>query len=515
VLGGDHEIRFGVDYYTADTTSQTLYPNHRRLFIYDRNNPAGYKEIWWVQDYIFDVGFKRVSFYLSDTATFGNLTANVGLRYDKETGSHNAATAPALLFNGTTPIFTSHLGTVSTIAGTVAGAYEVFSPRVSLTYDITGNGKNVVKASFARYGSQGGNSIASRTWGLGQREIDVYWNDINGDLVPQIGEWSDHPDDWLWWSVDKYDPYNTTSPNKFDPDFNSPILTEITLSFEKELGEDFAFGMNLFYKKTGNLVWSRGMFTVPMTGAASGLTYAAGDFETAANWYKKGDYVFQGGSTKPWYERYYVPNASYLTNYGSDRYNLYQAVQLIFSKKLSGGWMLDASFTYSDWKSHYDAAEYFDKTNFDFYDGGVCAFASGGSGVTGMYVNSRWQLKISGLVRLLWGFNVTGVFQAREGYIIPYHESFKRGSGLSWTNMYEVGKMMGDDRLPTLWVLNVGLEKIFNILSTLTVTLFVNGYNITNNATTLKVNPLIGATQGQVERILNPGIFQFGVRVKF
>ncbi|MCK5057281.1 MAG: hypothetical protein KAT34_11535 [Candidatus Aminicenantes bacterium] len=370
-----------------------------------------------------------------------------------------------------------------------------------------------MKASYARYGSQGGNSIASHTWALGWREIAVYWNDLNGDLVPQLGEWSDHPDDWLWWSVNKYNPYNSTSPNKFAFDFNSPILTEITLSFEKELGEDFVIGMNLFYKKTSNLLWRRGMFMAPMSDP--GVPKIPGELETADNWYKAGDYIFDDGSTKPWYERHYVPDATFLTNHSSDRYNQYTAAQLIFSKKLAGGWMLDASFTYSDWKSHYDAAEYFDKTNFDFYDGGACAFDSGGSGVTGMHVNSRWQFKISGLVRLLWGINLTGVFQAREGYIIPYHESFERGSGLSWTNMYEVGKMMGDDRLPTLWVLNVGLEKTFNVSSTLTVTLFVNGYNITNNATTLKVNPLIGSTQGQVERILNPGIFQFGVRVKF
>ena len=32
VMGGDHEIRFGVDYYTAQTTTQTMYPNQRILF---------------------------------------------------------------------------------------------------------------------------------------------------------------------------------------------------------------------------------------------------------------------------------------------------------------------------------------------------------------------------------------------------------------------------------------------------------------------------------------------------
>jgi hypothetical protein len=34
ILGGDHEIKFGVDYYTGDTTTQTYLPNQRVLNIY-------------------------------------------------------------------------------------------------------------------------------------------------------------------------------------------------------------------------------------------------------------------------------------------------------------------------------------------------------------------------------------------------------------------------------------------------------------------------------------------------
>jgi hypothetical protein len=515
LLGGDHEIRFGVDYYTADTTSQEYYPNHRVLWILDRNDPYGYKQLWWVQDYAFDVGFKRVSFYLSDTATFGKLTANVGLRYDKETGSHNPATSPALLFNGTTPIFTDYMSEVSAIAGTADAAYEVISPRISFTYDITGDGKNVVKASFAQYGSQSGNDIANHTWALGWREIDVYWNDMNGDLVPQIGEWDEDFNTWRWWSIDPYDPYANVSPNKYDKDFNSPVLTELTLAFEKALGEDVAVALNLFYKKTTNILWYRGMFTVDKTGASSGLTYAAGAVETKDNYFEAGTFTFLDGSSKPYYERYYVPNATMLTNHGNGRYNLYTALQLIFSKKLAGGWMFDASFTYADWKQHYDVDEYFDMTNFEYNQDGAVAPESGGSGITGIYVNARWQFKLSGLYQLPWGINVTGVFQAREGYVIPYHEEYERGSGLGWTNMYEVGKQVGDDRLPTFWMLNLGLEKAFKVSDTTTATLFVDGYNITNNATTLKVNTLIGSAQGDIERILNPGLFQFGIRVSF
>ncbi len=506
VMGGDHEIRFGADYYTATTTTQSVWPNKRCLWILDRNDPGGWKEIWWLRDYYFDVGFKRISAYLSDTATFGKLTVNLGLRYDKETGSHNAATVPGLKFNGVTPIFTGYLGDLSIPGRDVDAAYEVISPRVSFTYDITGDGKNVVKGTFARYGGQSGNDIAYHVWGASWSEIDVYWAD-DGDLIPELGEWSEDPADWLYWSIDPLDPYATASPNAFDPDFNSPILTEFTFAYEKGFGEDVALALNLFYKKTTNLLWYRGYFVDKSINRY--------ELDTAANWYQAGTYTFADGKSKPYYQRYEVPNATYLSNH-SGSYNLYKAIQLVFSKKLSHGWMLDASFTYADWTSHDDPAESFDKTNFDFYQDGVVAPQSSGSGIRGVYVNARWQFKLSGLYQLPWGINVTGVFQAREGYVVPYYELKYRGSGLGWTNMYEPGKKFGDDRLPNFWILNLGLEKAFKVSDTTTATLFVDGYNITNNNTTLRVNPQLGtALTDTIERILNPGIFQFGVRVSF
>jgi len=46
--------------------------------------------------------------------------------------------------------------------------------------------------------------------------------------------------------------------------------------------------------------------------------------------------------------------------------------------------------------------------------------------------------------------------------------------------------------------------------------LFVDGYNLTNNTTTLKVNARLGTSAtDEILRILNPGIFQFGIRVNF
>jgi hypothetical protein len=501
VMGGDHEIRFGADYYTGATTSQSIYPNQRRIFSLDKANPNKYKEIWWIPDVMFDVGFERMSFYVSDTATFGKLTANLGVRYDKEQGSHHSATSKGLTLNGT-PIYTKWLGDKTATAQTAPAAYTTISPRLSLTYDLSGNGKNVVKASIARYGSQSGNSIASHTWNLAYREIDVYWND-DGDGVVEMGEFSQNWADVGWFGgFNPADPYGTKSSNTYASDLNSPLLDEFSLSFEKALADDFGMNLTVFYKKKHNLVWYKGIL-------------ADGSIDSKANWYKAGTYTFTDGKKKDWYSRYKIPVASQMGNY-SKNYNQYMAVQLVFSKKFSNKWMADMSFTYQDWKAKRFTEEYFDLTNFDYFNDGVVAPESSGSGVRGIFVNSRWMFKMNGLYQLPWGINITGVLTAREGYVIPYYENFKRPAGLSWTKMYEPGKKMGDDRLPTFWMLNLGLEKTFKVSDTVTTTIFVDGYNITNNSTTLKVSNTLGSpSTGDILRILNPGVFQFGIRVNF
>ena len=109
----------------------------------------------------------------------------------------------------------------------------------------------------------------------------------------------------------------------------------------------------------------------------------------------------------------------------------------------------------------------------------------------------------------------TGVFQAREGYVLPFSESVRRPIE-SWTTIYPAGEKFGDNRLPTFWMLSLGLEKTFKISDTANVTLFVDGYNVTNNNTTLLVETDLTADNfNEPLRILNPGIFQFGVRVNF
>lgn len=498
LLGGDHEIKFGVDYVTADTTTHTYYPNQTMLYRYsDFGYPFDVFEP--NTNGVFDVNFKRYSAYISDTMTFGKLTLMLGVRYDIEQGAHNAAESPAFSIQGVNP-WPDYLGAMKAPARDIDAKWKTLSPRLSLTYDLTGDGKNVVKLALARYGSQSGNAIAGFVWNVGTRYIAVPWWDDNGDGEVQLGEFLVlEPEDAFWYGgFDRTDPYKEESSNKFDPDFNTPLIDELTLTYEREITSDFAASLSFFYKKRHNLVRTIGIME-------------DGSLETADNWYLKGDDPNLG---QPYYERYEIPVAYYRTNFDKT-HTRYLAGSLVLKKRFSNKWMMDASVTISDWKQFREKSEYFDLTNFDYYNEAVVAPESGGSGLTDIFVNSRWMVKISGLYQLPYEINLSAVFNARDGYVIPYYAPFSRGSGLGTTDMREGGKKFGDDRLPAFWILNLGLEKVFQVWERARVSFHVDAFNITNNATILKKNPVLTGATDRIERFLNPTVFQFGIRFEF
>jgi hypothetical protein len=500
VLGGDHEWRFGVDFVNADTTSQTLYPNQMMTYEY---TDFGYSRDVMEPNTngVFDVNFKRYSAYISDTFTTGDLTVMLGVRYDQEQGAHNAAESPAFSLVGFdyNP-WPQYLGAKSVPAGEVDQKWQVISPRLSLTYDLNGDGVNVFKLPVARYGSQSGNSISGFVWPLGVRYIANWWAD-DGDGIVEPGEFviSTPGVDAVWYGgFDRTDPYKNVSSNTFDSDYNSPLVDELTFTYERSLTEDMAVSLSLFYKRRFNTNRDIGIM-------------ADGSLETADNWFLAGDDPNLG---QPYYERYSVPVAEQRTNY-KERYSRYLAASLVFKKRFSQNWMLDASFTLSDWKQFRDKSEQFDQTNFDYFDGGVVAPESGGSGLSDIYVNARWEAKISGLYQLPYEINLSAIFMAREGYVIPYFANFSRGSGLGTTSMYEGGKKFGDDRLPTFWILNLGIEKVFHPWERASVAIFADAFNVTNNATTMKQEANLMGSTDTIMRILNPTVFQFGVRFEF
>lgn len=498
VLGGDHEIKFGVDYLTAIVTTYDLYENNVAIAEWADYN---YREAWIVRDYRINLWMARYSAFLQDTFTKGKFTFNLGLRFDSTTSKVKDQKTPAA------PLLSQFMPAIEIKELDPGIRWNVISPRFSIAWDIFGTGKDVLKLSLARYGTQTSYEFADFLNPAGWTEIDLEWRDLNGDgrvtedeLFGADGTRNIYDyNNWIWWSGN-FDPNNPTkleSPNKIDPDYSSPILDEVMLSYQKELFTDFAARLELFYKKRHNLTWDRGILP-------------DGSYDSPNNYYLYKT-VEREGKKADVYARKQYSIGTYRSN-SKNQYQTYTAAQIVLTKRLSNKWMMDASFTYSDWKFHY-GGDYTNPTNIPYFDGGVVAPQSGGSGYTGIYVNSRWQAKFAGLYQLPYGINISGTFIAREGYVIP-KQIIVRGVPKIGNPTIYFGKF-GDTRLPAFWILNLRAEKVFQIKDT-RVVLAIDGFNITNNNMALKKEPNIDAKDYmQTKMIVPPGIFRVGIRFEF
>lgn len=522
VLGADHEFKFGVDYIKSNVSSYSLYTDNVTISIWE--NYGNYTEAWVIRDFYLNYVFNRYSAFAQDTMTFGRLSATLGLRYDMEKSIVANVLQPAVPYASLAP----YLGELSVDKFDPGMRSKVFSPRLSLVYDLTGDGKNVLKLNLARYGSQSGYEFAGFLNPVPWAEIDLPWEDgMYGGLADgriqevELGYGDPgNPDNWSWFGgFDPDNPGVAESTNKYDPNYKTPLLDEISVSYEREVMTDFAVRLEGFYKNRHRYSLDRGLID-----SETLLTHA--NYFTDTDPLTKAVYSYRD----EW------PIGSYRTNYldgvlqadgtvngtiKNKEHERYLAGEIVLKKRLSHNWMLDGSFTLSNWKYYHGnpKEDWYDVTNWDFYEGGVVAPQSGGSGLSAVWVNARWMAKLAGLYQFPYGISASFAFQAREGYVYPpFNDVYRDGFG--WTSIYsnEIGTVgkFGDQRLPNFYELSLRAEKTFNVSEKLRFTFAADCFNVFNSATALeKQADLTSSRFGMTQRILNPRVFRFGIRVEF
>ncbi len=509
VLGGDHEVKFGADIAWGNLHSYAEREGYVEISEYQ---PAAdgtpWIEAWVMSDFETREGFNRQSFWLSDTATWGRLTVNLGVRYDTETANINPEGQPAV------PFFSDIMGELKVGRIDSPGKSSVFAPRLGVVWDIFGTGKDVVKFNVSRYATQVG------FWVYGDiinpipfREVDLRWVDANGD--GRVGgnelwgtDWAtghatvdpSDPAGWSWYSGFNLDGTAATT-NRLDPDLNCPLLDEISASYEKEIMADFSVRVEGYYKKRHRLIWDKGILP-------------DGSVETAANYYYQGT---DSVTTGDYFGKYERSIGTYRTNM-DHAYTAYKALEVVLKKRLSHNWMLDGSLTLCDW-SYYIKGDTLDYTNYEYLNGGAQAPQAGGSGITDVYVNSRWMFKMTGMYQFPYGINLSASVTARDGYVVlPFNQVYRNNVG--WSNIYgtDFGKLgkFGDTRLPALTVVNARLEKVFNLSETMSVALAIDAFNLLNTNTALSQQArLTSAAYGNTLRIVNPRVLRMGVHFNF
>jgi len=379
-----------------------------------------------------------------------------------------------------------------------AFTWSDISPRVSFMYDIKGDGKNVISTYFGRYYQplqynwfQEANPMSS--WGYNRNHIIV--NDTT--FSDEMTTWSSHPK-----SMIGYDDY----------DLKRPYMDELSVGIEREMWEDWSLGLRYIKRWERDMIQTVDASRVDMDALLDDGELVWLDYEDAdiIDPYNDNTLMVYKDLLPDRMSEYYIVNPP-----GAKRD--YDGIELTLNKRYSQGWSINASYVYgntrgliSPWsrRENYGLSNLYQNPNNHINADGRFMYSYPHQFKAYGTVDIPYGIKVGASTYFMSGNPYTRKLTATQ----PPLDAIPDGFG----NIY--AEPRGDSQLPSFWMLNLGLQKTLKINDKIDATFFLDGYNILNNDTEIKVNPVsnnLSIEMGEVERILNPGLFQFGVRVSF
>jgi hypothetical protein len=541
LFGVSREIKLGVEYSTRRVTTDSFAPGDLYL-MYNLHWPDYYgseftpgMQEWQVSSaYRLDWSVNQWVGFLQDTITTGKLNLMLGIRYDRQTPSINSSHYDTV--NGN-PVWSQYYtpDVAQALYAFMPGMivpnikpdyhWNVWSPRIGITYDLFGNGKTVLKLSGSLYGDFMGTGSAAylfNPYGAAGAWMQwwvpnpgnsypitadqMYFTDptlglapypliVNGAINPQFID-DAH---FYWWGG--FTPGSTTpgpSPYFVNPDATSSRTWELLFSVDHELLPNLSIGLNATYRRYNHFAWDATYYANGPYGDYSidGVDQIVGpqDFLPAGiipSSFTWNDVTYDTGAGGG--RSYYLLDSPFTgTPYAyhtlNTNYETYWGIDLIFTKRLSNKWMLDGSLSYQDQKYHYGNG-YTDPTNlWALQDQLYAPYMGGASGKISQYIFSHWMLKLEGLYQLPLGFDVSFTFNARAGHVIPQYMYIV---DYTWTDINPVyfgGQnavylgVFGNLKLPTFYQLNMRVEKMVKLFDTGRIYLMADFFNITNAA---------------------------------
>ncbi|MBI4474875.1 MAG: TonB-dependent receptor [Acidobacteria bacterium] len=430
-------------------------------------------------------GINYNSWFLNDKITWNRkLTMNVGLRFDRY-----SSWLPEQGNPGTGPFATKNLFPEDRDFP----VYNKWSPRISLVYDVTGEGKLALKASYGRYGASGSGRTAASgpTANRVNPAATTIWTYSNWDGTIPYGP---RPEDLAAVSGGR-------GTRRMDTNLKASYLDEYTAGVEVGFSRDYTVRFNVVRKmdfggfKTLNLATPSEAFADVRYGTDPGRDNVVGTAD---------DGVMEAWSvprSHPGFGKIDELLTNVEENEGND---LYTAYETTFNKQYSDGWSFLASYT----------AQFAKRRNTIPQNPNELIY--------------NWQLpewhyavKINGTYDLPWGLLYAATFQAQSGEYFTREAQMR--NALNRTVRIRVEGQAG--RYDWVKLLDSRLSKTFQLNDRHSIEAMLDFYNVLNASTVLEqvntngpdyLKPLsVGAGATVATSILPPRIFRLGVRWKF
>ncbi len=384
-LGGGHELKVGYRAWLQE--GHTDVPDHpagNYQLTYDRVAGLAHRSVE-ITTFNFPVypsnRSNSLSGYINDHWQMNRrLTVNLGVRFDYDHSFLPEQTKAQGQF-----------GNAGTFPRFEGSTWKDVAPRTGLAWDLTGDGRTVVKSTYGIYNG-GMSDTFAQTFNQNAVAQTVYrWRDLNGNDNYDPGE--------VNLDLNGPDFITTTAAanNIFNPDLQRPQQHEVTAVFDRELMANMAGRVAWVYKRnvgdisSVNIRRPYSAYDIALTRRDPGPDGVLGNGDDAGA-VRIYDYnaAFRGAA--------FVGNQQ--LNRPSDRSDAYHTVEFTINRRSVGRWGGSTSFTAT--KNHRHLVGIPSSPNDDAFP---------------IDDTWTWGYKVSGSYRFPYDVSLSGVFDVQPGVL--------------------------------------------------------------------------------------------------
>jgi hypothetical protein len=371
------------------------------------------------------------------------------------------------------------------------------APRLGMTYDLRGDRRTVLKATYGRYYNQIYTSEfdAAVPFAFGSK---IYqWTDRNGDLVWQPGEEGNLISD-----------STVPSLGRIDEDVQQSYTESATVGFEHELAADLSVGASFIFKRELDLAetldaarpFDDAYAPVTLTNAATGGPITIYPQLVA----------YRG-----------VPTIRLYTNPGSDTCSFcpdlerkYRAVEFTVRRRMKDGWQMFGSYVFS-------RSEGNKGTGHSESQGNVFGNPNSLVNAYGRLTLDRpHQVKLQGTYEVPYGIFVSGSYTGLSGLPWARQVRFVRADTplmIVESSITVLAEPIGAQRLDFTHDVSLRAEKRFELGGQRSLGLIVDVFNVfnTSTVTALQQTRIDHVDYAKPGEIVLPRTLRLGARITF
>ncbi len=425
------------------------------------------------------------------------LTLNLGVRYAHDNGYILETSRDAAVGLGATAF------PAATLPFVQFPIFNPFSPRLHASFDVTGDGRTVVKGGWGRFHKMRFTDEI-QTVDRGVIANAVYrWHDLNSDKLYQPGEVNLSTSGPDFVSTSLFGLGGALAGGVVNPNETEPYTDETSLQFERQLIPNLAVRVTGAYARTANQyrlansLRPYGAYTIPITVKDPGRDGVAGNSDDTGNSITYYDYPASLAGA--------AFQAPTIVNDPAAN-QTFKTVEFAIAKRLSRRWQFNAAYTYT-WKNIplLPNVGGGNSPSFNTQDPNAEIFPTD--------TTSEWTTRVSGSYLLPFDIQVSGNLDSRSGAPLARTASFANGARVGTLTLRV--EPIGSEYLPNINLLDLRVEKRIELGGGKRAAVQLNIYNATNINVATARTVQSGSSYGLTTAIISPRIAELSVRLTF